>query len=100
MLFFFFFSSRRRHTRFKCDWSSDVCSSDLPRWRAQVSSTFWRAPSGLTPAQNEKLERPAEQLAGRFLYLAQSQYRNTVNRRLEFFLSPSKVRMKKRSYSV
>src|SRR2546430_13717507 len=27
---FFFFSSRRRHTRFDCDWSSDVCSSDLP----------------------------------------------------------------------
>src|SRR2546430_7827356 len=23
-----FFSSRRRHTRFDCDWSSDVCSSD------------------------------------------------------------------------
>src|SRR5256886_5131409 len=22
------FSSRRRHTRFDCDWSSDVCSSD------------------------------------------------------------------------
>src|SRR5256886_9245015 len=35
---FFFFSSRRRHTRFDCDWSSDVCSSDLtpvqPRSRA------------------------------------------------------------------
>src|SRR2546430_16806054 len=29
MMFFFFFSSRRRHTRFDCDWSSDVCSSDL-----------------------------------------------------------------------
>src|SRR5207237_322769 len=28
-LMIFFFSSRRRHTRFKCDWSSDVCSSDL-----------------------------------------------------------------------
>src|SRR5256886_5639700 len=27
--FGFFFSSRRRHTRFDCDWSSDVCSSDL-----------------------------------------------------------------------
>src|SRR5256886_16091048 len=27
--FYFFFSSRRRHTRFDCDWSSDVCSSDL-----------------------------------------------------------------------
>src|SRR5699024_10576154 len=27
---FFFCSSRRRHTRSKRDWSSDVCSSDLP----------------------------------------------------------------------
>src|SRR5689334_24768779 len=25
----FFFSSRERHTRWNCDWSSDVCSSDL-----------------------------------------------------------------------
>src|SRR2546430_16632995 len=32
-----FFSSRRRHTRFDCDWSSDVCSSDLDR-----DSTKWR----------------------------------------------------------
>src|SRR2546430_6175340 len=29
MISCFFFSSRRRHTRFDCDWSSDVCSSDL-----------------------------------------------------------------------
>src|SRR5256886_12542782 len=29
----FFFSSRRRHTRFDCDWSSDVCSSDLRRFK-------------------------------------------------------------------
>src|SRR5689334_23394132 len=28
-LYLFFFSSRRRHTRCNCDWSSDVCSSDL-----------------------------------------------------------------------
>src|SRR5216683_3909425 len=27
---YFFFSSRRRHTRSDRDWSSDVCSSDLP----------------------------------------------------------------------
>src|SRR5437870_11374028 len=27
----FFFSSRRRHTRWPRDWSSDVCSSDLPK---------------------------------------------------------------------
>src|SRR5260221_3022530 len=35
----FFFSSRRRHTRSLCDWSSDVCSSDLDLFglmRAQV----------------------------------------------------------------
>src|SRR5688500_20372588 len=25
-------SSRRRHTRLRCDWSSDVCSSDLYHW--------------------------------------------------------------------
>src|SRR2546430_12482604 len=34
----FFFSSRRRHTRFDCDWSSDVCSSDLAQladWTAR-----------------------------------------------------------------
>src|SRR6266508_5820026 len=31
--FFFFFSSRRRHTRWPRDWSSDVCSSDLPDFR-------------------------------------------------------------------
>src|SRR5882762_7557461 len=37
--FFFFFSSRRRHTRFKCDWSSDVCSSDLFRNGAPVMLT-------------------------------------------------------------
>src|SRR5256884_968776 len=30
VVFFFFFSSRRRHTRCSRDWSSDVCSSDLP----------------------------------------------------------------------
>src|SRR6266850_6477283 len=34
--FFFFFSSRRRHTRLQGDWSSDVCSSDLPGAPAYV----------------------------------------------------------------
>src|SRR5438045_6330234 len=33
---FFFFSSRRRHTRCLSDWSSDVCSSDLPFGKADV----------------------------------------------------------------
>src|SRR5689334_23867056 len=53
---FFFFSSRRRHTRWNCDWSSDVCSSDLElapaggslpygatkRWGEQLLETFHR----------------------------------------------------------
>src|SRR2546430_2922244 len=44
---FFFFSSRRRHTRFDCDWSSDVCSSDLPpRERARAAGRF-RMDAGL-----------------------------------------------------
>src|SRR5688572_12030812 len=46
----FFFSSRRRHTRFDCDWSSDVCSSDLlllprtcgTRAGPTTSATAWR----------------------------------------------------------
>src|SRR5690606_39855324 len=43
----FFFSSRRRHTRFSRDWSSDVCSSDLPSGAAAVitrSSALWSGP--------------------------------------------------------
>src|SRR5260221_10866544 len=33
----FFFSSRRRHTRSLCDWSSDVCSSDLMQRGSRLS---------------------------------------------------------------
>src|SRR5215218_3037914 len=45
-MFFFFFSSRRRHTRSLCDWSSDVCSSDLAAAMnvvpADVARPQWR----------------------------------------------------------
>src|SRR5690606_41032600 len=38
----FFFSSGRRHTRFSRDWSSDVCSSDLPgRSPPAYQSRIW-----------------------------------------------------------
>src|SRR5260370_4861744 len=48
LAYFFFFSSRRRHTRFKCDWSSDVCSSDL---RFSTASTRTaRRPGVMWPA--------------------------------------------------
>src|SRR5260370_19661685 len=50
-LFIFFFSSRRRHTRFKCDWSSDVCSSDLSEigdthFKSRTLDTTWPAEGG------------------------------------------------------
>src|SRR5215204_7304578 len=43
---FFFFSSRRRHTRSLCDWSSDVCSSDLAQY-AGVLAVPVAVPVGL-----------------------------------------------------
>src|SRR5256886_8512859 len=47
----FFFSSRRRHTRFDCDWSSDVCSSDLlARTPASAAGSAW---SGTVPSELE-----------------------------------------------
>src|SRR5438034_10065818 len=36
----FFFSSRRRHTRSLCDWSSDVCSSDLTHTVVMDADTY------------------------------------------------------------
>src|SRR5690348_17997426 len=42
--FFFFFSSRRRHTRWTGDWSSDVCSSDLPAPHAAECDERQRRP--------------------------------------------------------
>src|SRR4029077_12057248 len=33
----YFYPSRGRHTRFKCDWSSDVCSSDLHAGQIRVA---------------------------------------------------------------
>src|SRR2546427_1910959 len=44
---FFFFSSRRRHTRFDCDWSSDVCSSDLKKILLNLRNVDYIDSSGL-----------------------------------------------------
>src|SRR5215475_14963374 len=52
MFFFFFFSSRRRHTRFSRDWSSDVCSSDLPR----VASGHLELPVGALHAGDNRVD--------------------------------------------
>src|SRR2546427_4896135 len=53
---FFFFSSRRRHTRFDCDWSSDVCSSDLAARRA-VARTLSRSLSETEPRSDSACTR-------------------------------------------
>src|SRR3989475_2002885 len=45
---FFFFSSRRRHTRFDCDWSSDVCSSDLRMEAWSLNELGWITIAPLT----------------------------------------------------
>src|SRR2546430_16540175 len=69
---FFFFSSRRRHTRFDCDWSSDVCSSDLPQTFALGFKELWQLPAGrVRPGLIEHaLGWPADPhtYAGSFLY--------------------------------
>src|SRR5205085_4853616 len=81
----FFFSSRRRHTRFDCDWSSDVCSSDLGpllRLRAAVRDVRRRGgvhlplgrpargPAGLRAGRDDHLHRHPG--AGPALRLAQA----------------------------
>src|SRR5437868_8709196 len=61
----FFFSSRRRHTRSKRDWSSDVCSSDLPRdiesrrsrghqLDGATSQSHWHRPKRILPDPIER----------------------------------------------
>src|SRR6201990_2689931 len=48
----FFFSSRRRHTRWNCDWSSDVCSSDLADAWVNLGRLFHEAGDAREAAQH------------------------------------------------
>src|SRR2546422_3085250 len=52
---FFFFSSRRRHTRCSRDWSSDVCSSDLPTGWPQRSARDRRRSRGRRGERQQRL---------------------------------------------
>src|SRR3989475_7796613 len=64
---FFFFSSRRRHTRFDCDWSSDVCSSDLSSSMVagldMLNATRRPKPTGLTCTDAQKTNSEAHRHA-------------------------------------
>src|SRR2546430_1664124 len=62
VLLVFFFSSRRRHTRFDCDWSSDVCSSDLYREFELLANIKGSEQARLT--KNIKVESAAPPGAG------------------------------------
>src|SRR5947207_12657858 len=53
----FFFSSRRRHTRSLCDWSSDVCSSDLATGRGREGLAVLAARGGATETQSTGVTR-------------------------------------------
>src|SRR5437588_9602027 len=69
----FFFSSRRRHTRSLCDWSSDVCSSDLAaahddaesRWRIGEILYARRVLHRVLSADRERRRRSEERRVGK-----------------------------------
>src|SRR5689334_23483836 len=60
----FFFSSRRRHTRWNCDWSSDVCSSDLRSSASTLRLSRATKPTGL-PLSWRFPPRETHELPGR-----------------------------------
>src|SRR2546427_9558239 len=63
-LCFFFFSSRRRHTRFDCDWSSDVCSSDLSELRSTRTRRRSPMPPGVWPDRTTRRPPACRSLEG------------------------------------
>src|SRR5436190_4683232 len=68
---FLFFSSRRRHTRSLCDWSSDVCSSDLgPHLRDAVDELVPTLLGGVRVGAEAAQFRPGGGAAGAELQAA------------------------------
>src|SRR5690625_7867432 len=67
----FFFSSRRRNTRWPRDWSSDVCSSDLPSVVADVKGDI----AGMSQAADP----PGEKLQKRFDTLGLTDWKPQAN---------------------
>src|SRR5438132_7294060 len=72
--FFFFFSSRRRHTRSLCDWSSDVCSSDLFVYSLETAKSA-EITDGMSDAQYPDFDKN-----GKYLYFTASTDRSEERR--------------------
>src|SRR5690625_7584254 len=66
LLAFFFFSSRRRHTRWPRDWSSDVCSSDLPARLGWVDGSAIEVPRALTQQRRSEERRVGKECRTRW----------------------------------
>ena len=56
LIFFFFFKQKTAYEIYQCDWSSDVCSSDLPepvvsfgKIRIEMNTAFIRLPGLFKP---------------------------------------------------
>src|SRR2546422_1713276 len=64
MFSFFFFSSRRRHTRCSRDWSSDVCSSDLPPLLAAATVLLAACHGGRGAADEAQAPAGAQAVVG------------------------------------
>src|SRR5438309_6316571 len=60
VVLFFFFSSRRRHTRWNCDWSSDVCSSDLGEPKGTQIFVRWMDAEGASSQITRVAEKPGD----------------------------------------
>src|SRR5207245_7170864 len=81
-----FFSSRRRHTRCYRDWSSDVCSSDLPPDPAQQQFVEDDTPIRLGPVGGRIV---AEVIVGLMIHDSHSYLRQDRNfSPRQEFLSP------------
>src|SRR2546427_6178512 len=104
-LFFFFFSSRRRHTRFDCDWSSDVCSSDLeaqhaaPRGRTGCGRA---RPRGrvLSPAFSRERNGPRAARASRQRADRKSTRLNSSHSQISYAVFCLKKKKKNRIYTI
>ena len=60
-LFFFFFKQKTAYEIYQCDWSSDVCSSDL--WKGEVESgEEWRLTLKLPPSRLDALRSRLHEL--------------------------------------